>query len=358
MQCDIIIPIWNQLELTKNCLESIKRFTDSPYRLILIDNGSNPEINDYLVALKSDPSLNVILISNRENLGWVKAINQGLQVADAEFVCFQNNDIEVSRGWLKGLIDIALFDKTIGIVNPAWEKTPRTKKNPNYTELDYCRGFCMLVKKEVINKIGGLDEVFGMGYYDDWDFSLKAISAGYKCVRANNVNVIHHKEKSFSVMFDKEAWNKLFERNKSIFYKRWGKPLRFLLTLDLKTEMNRNELENMLRRLLKRQHKVFLIARGRMGFKINHSNFRVAVFPGVLFEIIAKADILNNLRKKIDKRYDVILTNSKTFFKKIDHPSLKNKFKAYEDDLNNGFSQKFVNFINENFEKPEAADVV
>ena len=86
MPCDIIIPIWNQLELTKNCIEHIIKNTKYPYRLILIDNGSEAETNAYLRAFKEKKIVETELIRDEKNLGFVKAVNQGMRISNASYV--------------------------------------------------------------------------------------------------------------------------------------------------------------------------------------------------------------------------------------------------------------------------------
>ena len=144
--CDIIIPIFNALELTKGCLESIKAATRSPYSLILIDNGSSDETHNFLEDFKSS-SGNVALIRNNENLGWVKAVNQGLKASKSDYACIMNNDTVVrTDDWLARLIEIAERDGSIGLVNPTFSTKKAASKIP-YTEIDFCRGYCMLIKR-------------------------------------------------------------------------------------------------------------------------------------------------------------------------------------------------------------------
>ena len=102
MKCDIIIPVWNQPEATRECIESIVRGTNYPYRLILVDNGSGPETRSYLEELRKRPAPEVKLIRNEENLGYIKAVNQGLKASDAPYVCLMNNDTIPGAGWLEG----------------------------------------------------------------------------------------------------------------------------------------------------------------------------------------------------------------------------------------------------------------
>jgi len=145
--CDIIIPVHDRLELTKACVESIELTTRSPYRLILIDNGSLEETARYLEAYASCTA-NVALVRNEENLGWVKAANQGLARATGPFAVLMNNDTVVKTpDWLGRLIEVAESEPDIGLVNPRFDvKMPVPSKRP-YLEVDFCRGYCLLITR-------------------------------------------------------------------------------------------------------------------------------------------------------------------------------------------------------------------
>ncbi|MEE8448458.1 MAG: glycosyltransferase, partial [Thermodesulfobacteriota bacterium] len=117
MKCDITIPVWNQLEYTKRCLESIRRHTDFPHRVIVIDNGSDQETKDHLNLIKRDDS-QLLVITNQTNRGYVKAVNQGLAASSHEFICLLNNDTVVTQGWLSRITSLAGSNERIGIINP------------------------------------------------------------------------------------------------------------------------------------------------------------------------------------------------------------------------------------------------
>ncbi|RLE45795.1 MAG: glycosyl transferase family 1, partial [Candidatus Methanomethylicota archaeon] len=212
MSCDIIIPVWNQLELTKDCIEHIVRNTHYPYRLVIIDNGSQQETREYLEELSRSNNPPVTLIRNQTNLGFVKAVNQGLKASNADYVCLLNNDVLVSKGWLDEMIGVANRQAGIGIVNPdsseeadtdladnllGYRAQSRKPYQGDYIEIMGAMGFCMLIKREVIDRIGILDEIFGIGGYDDMDYSRRAWQAGYKCVKARGAYVIHCVHSSF-----------------------------------------------------------------------------------------------------------------------------------------------------------------
>ena len=117
MTCDIVIPVYNQLGYTQACLASIKKHTRYPHQIIIVDDASNRETQEYLDDL--DKKQEIIVIRNETNLGWLKSANRGLSQAKAEYICLMNNDTVVTEGWLEEMIDIAEKEKDIGLVNPS-----------------------------------------------------------------------------------------------------------------------------------------------------------------------------------------------------------------------------------------------
>ncbi|MBL7068759.1 MAG: glycosyltransferase family 2 protein [Candidatus Omnitrophica bacterium] len=230
--CDIIIPVWNQLQYTKRCIESIAKNTRYPYNLILIDNKSAALTRDYLEGFVKE-SANATLIKNGENLGFIKAANQGLKLSKAPYTLLMNNDTMPTDGWLTKMVAIAESDPMIGLVNPKSESpggasledySKRLAENKGgYIETNQCMGFCMLIKREVIEGIGYLDEIYGMGGFDDTDFSRRAYLKGYKCVCAKDAYVYHKWHTSFNKAGNREE---LVRQNEKIFFDKWGRYIR------------------------------------------------------------------------------------------------------------------------------------
>jgi len=236
MKCDIVIPVWNQLELTRDCIDSISKNTaDMDYRIIVVDNASNDETKRYLEGLNSVLGQRILLVRNENNLGFVKAANQGMRLSDAPYVCLLNNDAVTTNGWLGELIRVAESSSTIGIVNPSSntmgqkpgkgvpidEYAQSVKSGPReWEELGSAIGFCMLIKRELIKRIGVFDEIYGMGNFEDTDYCRRAIKEGYLCVRALSSYVYHREGTSFG---RDEVFNENFERNRQIYEFRWGK---------------------------------------------------------------------------------------------------------------------------------------
>jgi len=199
MKYSIIIPVFNQEKLTNACLESIKKNT-SDYEIIIIDNGSQP------VFIKPN-----YCIRNATNLGFPIAINQGIKKAQGDIIILLNNDTVVSQHWAERLTEhLKDYDMvgpltnnisgvqqiTIGAIelpeklDEVAEKIYSTNtghSNP-YHRLVF---FCVAIKREVINKIGLLDEQFTPGNCEDDDYCLRAIEAGFKLGIAEDTFIYH-----------------------------------------------------------------------------------------------------------------------------------------------------------------------
>ncbi len=230
MRCDIIIPIWNQLEFTRECVENLIKNTGCPYRLILIDNASDSATRVYLEGIAGDKTLDAKLIRNETNLGFVKAVNQGLRITEGPYVCVLNNDTVPAPRWLERMIEFAETHPDVGLINPqcdghldtpidAYAKALAGYKG-EYMEMNQCQGFCMLIKRALIDKIGILDEAFGIGGFDDTDYSMRAHLAGFRCAAIKDAYVYHRLHASFNESGDREDW---VRRNQKIYYDKWGK---------------------------------------------------------------------------------------------------------------------------------------
>ena len=95
----LVIPVYNQLDYTRQCLESIVRCTDQSYELIIVDNASTDGTLEFLKDV-TQPTI----ITNQDNLGCAKAWNQGVRASHGDVIGILNNDIVVTPGWLKDLV--------------------------------------------------------------------------------------------------------------------------------------------------------------------------------------------------------------------------------------------------------------
>ncbi len=315
MICDIIIPVWNRLQLTQKCIKSIIKHTHFPYRLILIDNYSDQETEFYLKGIKEHLGQGMEIIRNEQNLGFVKAINQGMRVSQADYLCLLNNDTEVGENWLEELISVAQSSPRIGIVNPGADSSflnDSAALKGKWVEVGFASGFCMLIKKEVKDKIGLLDEAYQTGFWEETDYSQRAKIAGYICVSAKGACVQHHGHKTFEY-FGKDRVNDLFDKNKELFFKKWGRILQIAYVF-LKKSIGPQEAGDILK-LARQGHTVYLFLKNSTEIKanINHGSVRQYKSPDIFFHIYVGGKILiRNLGKK---RFNKIIIDSSKFAK-------------------------------------------
>lgn len=318
-RCDIIIPVWNQLEATRDCVESILKNTSYPHRLIIIDNGSGEQTKAYLEGLNAGRGSSVTLIRNEKNLGFVKAVNQGFNVSDADYICLLNNDTIVMKDWLGEMVRIAALSGDIGIVNPSSNNLGQRpeKGEPielfaekiransgSFVELGAAIGFCMLIKCEVIKSIGLFDEIYGMGNFEDTDFSRRAARGGYRSVRACGAYVYHRENTSFSKV---KAFEEDFKRNKEIYEFRWGKPKRIAYVLGSADRNVLKRLESGSIKLARGGSWVWYYSKGDLEIP-KHSNIVSVIIPERFFYFKTAVKILT---KK--KRFDEIFVGEERF---------------------------------------------
>jgi O-antigen biosynthesis protein len=237
----IIIPCWNQLEFTRKCIAALTRRTRPPWELIVVNNGSTDGTADYLAGVQDVSPLPVTIIANGTNRGFPTAINQGLQYARGEYLALLNNDVVVTEGWLEQLIAPASINpeanaadddteskienpkSKIALVGPMsnYAAPPQLVENVPYRDLEEMKlfaerwrdehrgkwftapklsGFCLLMKRAVYDAIGGLDERFGLGFFDDDDLAERARRAGFELAVAHDLFVHHFGSRTLSGM--------------------------------------------------------------------------------------------------------------------------------------------------------------
>lgn len=210
----IIIPVFNKLDYTFQCVRSLLREIDfHETEVIIINNGSEDETARVLSHM---PGL-VQVINNRENVGFVHACNQGAAVARGEYLVFLNNDTVVQSGWLKHLVETVESDPSVGAVGSmllypdgrlqeagaviwidgsGWNygrgKDPRDKRFTFKREVDYCSGASLLVRRELFEELGGFDRRYAPAYYEDADLCFGIRSLGYKVVYQPLSRIIHY----------------------------------------------------------------------------------------------------------------------------------------------------------------------
>jgi glycosyltransferase involved in cell wall biosynthesis len=253
----VIIPCWNQLEFTRQCLRALFRQTRTNWELIMINNGSTDGTGEYLSGVQDGSSgVPVTVIANSTNRGFPAAINQGLQYARGEHLVLLNNDVVVTDGWLDQLIALTAASPAatsedpepkprikIGLVGPMsnYATPPQLVEQVPYRDMEEMKvyaqrwrdehraqwfttrklsGFCMLMKREVYDAVGGLDERFGLGFFDDDDLAERARQAGFDLAVAHDLFVHHFGSRTF-VGNGVDA-ERVLNENAAKFEAKWG----------------------------------------------------------------------------------------------------------------------------------------
>jgi GT2 family glycosyltransferase/glycosyltransferase involved in cell wall biosynthesis/Flp pilus assembly protein TadD len=259
----IVILTFNQFRYTKECVESIRKHTPEPHEIIFVDNGSKDETVKWLRKAVKE-SINFKLIENAKNLGFAKGCNQGILASSGEYILLLNNDIVATEGWLSGMIECINSAPDIGIVGPMTNQIIGIQKVENATYesvahlAEYAKsfrgmnrhrripsrrivGFCLLFRRELVEKIGLLDERFGSGNYEDDDYCIRAAIEGYSNLIAGDVFIHHYGSRSF--IGNRIDHSAAMTRNRDLFIRKWNilhqGPLRKkLLTLNSLTMAN------------------------------------------------------------------------------------------------------------------------
>lgn len=241
----IVILTLNQLGNTRLCLESIERHTPLPHELIIVDNGSTDGTVDYLRDYMARHT-NVCVVVNSFNRGFAAGNNQGLFLARGEYVLLINNDTIVPHGWLARMLSVLERRPEAGLVGPMsnYVAPPQLIPDVSYHTIDEMEAFaarwsaenagqimpsggrliafCLLVRRQVIEDIGGLDEQFGSGNFEDDDFSIRAALFGHDALIAKDAFVHHTGSQTFKGA-DIDI-RRAMHRNWSLFKEKWGIP--------------------------------------------------------------------------------------------------------------------------------------
>jgi len=224
MKYGVIVPFFNAFELTQKCVGSLRAFSRD-YQIIFVDNGSDLETKNKVREILEP---NDSLITNGKNLGFAKAVNQGLRVVETEFVCILNNDVEVCNGWLEVLEK--WFQQLGGFIGYAGGNVSVDKIGVNRVgqttpgEVDYLGMSCMFSSKYNFDFVGLVSEDYGLVYCEDTDYGMRILQKGLRSFIVP-VPIFHHGGKTASLL-DKEMLAQLQGKNVQRFFMRWGEFLR------------------------------------------------------------------------------------------------------------------------------------
>jgi GT2 family glycosyltransferase/tetratricopeptide (TPR) repeat protein len=212
----IVIPVWNQWELTRACLESLRPTLGVRDEVVIVDNGSEDGTAEGLRQYSW-----ARVITNEVNRGFAVACNQGAAVARRPITVFLNNDTLVAAHWLDGLLE-PFEDATVGATGPRsnfvsgaqlveevdyaigrmpelrrFAKEWRMAHRHQVTEVERLVGFCLAVPTDLFETIGGFDESFEIGGFEDDDLCRRIRAEDRRLVITHESFVHHHGHATF-----------------------------------------------------------------------------------------------------------------------------------------------------------------
>lgn len=241
----IVVLSYDNLDYLRRCLESVWAKTDhANYDVYVVQNGSDPDVDAFLTR-ESEARARLHVLRPGTNLGFARANNLAVKIAgDSDYVVLLNDDTVVTEGWLTGLIG-HLEDSSVGIVGPVTNFTGNEAMievrydgvdgldefAAGYTGLHVGKTFdikslamyCVAMRRNLFDVLGGLDERYEVGMFEDDDFAESVREAGLRVVCAEDVFVHHWGRASFSRMSEAD-YTSIFEANRARFEEKWARP--------------------------------------------------------------------------------------------------------------------------------------
>jgi GT2 family glycosyltransferase/glycosyltransferase involved in cell wall biosynthesis len=243
----IVIAAYSDVARLRECLESLFSKTQYPnFEVVVVDNSCAADVRQLLREQAGrQPHLKVVL--NERNLGFPRANNIGIEAAGAcDYVVLLNDDTVVTRGWLGRLLR-HLETPGVELVGPVTNWTGNEARievvydsmddmerfAADYTlrhegvvwDIPMLAMYCVAMRRGLLDRIGFLDERFGIGMFEDDDFSRRVRAARGRVVCAEDVFIHHWGRASFGAM-DEEKYRRLFEENRAKFEEKWGEAWR------------------------------------------------------------------------------------------------------------------------------------
>jgi len=221
---DIVIPVYNAADDVRRCVESVLAHDHDDCRITLIDDGStDPRIAALFADLERRGLTDLLLLRNDVNLGFTATANRGIANSSTDVVLL-NSDTRVTGDWLGAIRRCAASDATIGTITPFSNNAEicsfpllcvdnpiggddeseviaaamSRAAVPTYPDLPTGVGYCLFVRRALIDEIGPFDTAFGAGYGEENDLCLRAARSGWRNVLADDAFVVHVGGRSFA----------------------------------------------------------------------------------------------------------------------------------------------------------------
>lgn len=239
----ILMVTYGNWDLTALCLASLQRLAGSiPFELIVVDNSSPDDTPQRLKELEQSALLPMRVVLNRHNLGFAAANNQAARLARGDVLVLLNNDTIVTEDWLPRLLAVIDEDPQVAMVGPrtnscgneaalgtpyatvadmfAFAKRYTDAHRGGRKEPDMLTLFCTAIRTSVWQEVGGLDEGYGLGMFEDDDLTMAVRRCGHKVLLCEDAYVHHFGGAAFGKLPPRK-YLRLFFHNRRYFERKW-----------------------------------------------------------------------------------------------------------------------------------------
>lgn len=220
----VVMPVYNQIQYTKNILTRTSLNKIKPTEFIIIDNNSSENIKKIVNKFKN--KLNITYIKNDINIGVNPAWNLGLKLAKTKYISILNNDLVLNNLFYKKIIDAFNLNENIGIVCPKTIKNPyKINEKDDHSKVKLIpmkkrEGWAFTIKKEIIDKIKLIPNELKFFCGDDYLFYMTKY-LNYKIMKMTNNQIYHWKNQTLKSEIPNWKQNEL--KKEKMLYKKWIK---------------------------------------------------------------------------------------------------------------------------------------
>jgi len=219
---DVIIPVWNRPEETRNCLVNLINHTPNA-RLIIVDCGSERDTERMLQEVADGLDERALLMRDDSNIGFVRAANRGFESSTAPFVALVRSTSIVGAHWLEPLLEFARTHPEAGILLPCLDPGDACDRPLEVASASFA---AMVVSRELYREAGGFDETMDGGAWCLKDFTMRACAKGYFTYQVPGPAVSHQEEAPLGSELRRRE---TLQRSMATFRERWGEGASYLL---------------------------------------------------------------------------------------------------------------------------------
>ncbi len=234
---DVVVPIYNSFHVARLCLSALERTSPPEDVRVTCVLDACDDHTVFAVKQWCAARPNSRAIEMKHNVGFVGACNSAMQLATGEFVVLVNSDACATQNWPALFAACFASDDRIAIASPLSNFCPHNSvpmqpgttltqmaatvaaREPVYPDITTCEGFFFAIRRKALDELGFFDGLFGRGYCEESDLSLRANYFGWRTVLVDNAYIFHFGRESFGMSLRQAQ----YEKNKRALFDRWGK---------------------------------------------------------------------------------------------------------------------------------------